>query len=420
MKSETRRGEPRGAPSATGTAASVLIYLTLTGVLGFVHYGLVDVPNAKTRATYHEQVVNAEAPAPIQHRLLIPLAAEGIHHVTGLTVPDTYVLLRGLATFLNLVLFHVLLARWLPSPWPLTGTLFLAAITPLLYLGAQFQEGDHWNLTAYLAALLVLAARRDGWLWPLILVAMLNREDAVYFPLLYLLARYDELPAGALLLRAGGLATLALGVYGGLRVALGTRAWYSEFMFIQQNLSDPMAYAMVALTFGLFGLIAWRGLANRPAFWRRMGAALPFLLLTRIAFTQMQEARNLIPLVPIVLPLGLLAMASRAGVAPPADPRLSVATTPFRERPGAWLSLLAVAFLAAFGLFVRFGQRTYQAGFDHRREAVQHYLEAKRLAKAGDRAGVIAALRRAITAAPESTVAAAARKRLERITAPTP
>ncbi|HRY29993.1 MAG TPA: hypothetical protein P5079_08170, partial [Elusimicrobiota bacterium] len=273
-----------------------LLYACLAGLCLVLHNRMVDSAATDARRTLHAQVMANTAAAPLQYRVVTFYAAEGVQRLAdALGVDDffhgSYLLLRGLATFFSAVLLHRFLAVYFPLPVALLGTVLAFAWLPLTYINYYMQETDPLNMIFFLLGYELIRRRKDAALAGLLPLAMLNRETPVLLPLVWLLYRWDELPAGRLLLKFFGLCAAAFGPYFGLRFLFGHHGAYAEFNDLALNLKSVNSYLYFFLLFGALAVPAIRGFSGKPKFLRRSALFLPFFLVFHFVIPIFQETR---------------------------------------------------------------------------------------------------------------------------------
>lgn len=277
------------------------------------HWQKVDLVMSQFQMDWHAQIIQNSGPYPDQYRILTYYLAHGLI-LLGVPFALAHELLRFLFTTASLYLFFHYLRHWVR---PLSALLGLFMTTTALLLSYQFygmQPTDPLNLLIFIAAFCAFQTERDRWLVPLVLIGMLNRETALLLPLLYALVRYGQAPLQHWAPRAAIAGALAVGIYVGLRFIYGLKEPYAETSLIHfwwVNLTDWQTWVQV-LGFGHMALwIAWRRPARRPRFLQRAALLVPVFLLIHLSVGYLRETRLLLPLLPIMLPLLLLALEER-------------------------------------------------------------------------------------------------------------
>jgi hypothetical protein len=147
-------------------------------------------------------------------------------------------------------------------------------------------------------------------------VASLNRETAVFIPLVFLLTidfkrllntrcRKDLNP----ILLFGGLLVTWAAVYWGLRYFLGSTSHIEtiEGLLARNTQKSSLFYTFVnaSLFLGVLWAFALLGFRYAPHFIRRVALIIPFYVMTVLIWGVWKEVRSLMPLYPVMVPLGL-------------------------------------------------------------------------------------------------------------------
>lgn len=146
----------------------------------------------------HRGKVDGSAIAPYRYRIFTDTLIAATY-----SQPKDYPAVLYRARLMQNTLIFALLAAFL---WTLGSTLpaCLLGIALLAYgmQGAFFQSDvsayTYTNLIFFLLAAVAIGLRRDWWIIPLSAVAALNREEAVFLPVMLLAARWMEAREGSL------------------------------------------------------------------------------------------------------------------------------------------------------------------------------------------------------------------------------
>ena len=327
---------------ARGRIALLAIVLSVSAALAYVYFRTVDRPFLAERIELHEAIVKGEAPDPYRYRVLAPAIVEAARRALAAPLGDengflaAYALFDAAAIFFTLWMLLAYLRSWFDAERALVGVLFAAATMPVALRDHYFQP---WSLpeAGFVAAgLLCLYRRRYGLLAIVVAIASLNRETAFVLPAAYIVA---ILGAGAG--RGGGNARSGSGakdagagqgsgrtgarsrewvlgaalvaiwafVFFGLRRLLGSAppAETIAGLFARNASAATVWRALLrgALLLGAFWVFAALGLRRAPSFARRMALLVPVYLAPVALWGVWHEARLLLPLLPVILPLGL-------------------------------------------------------------------------------------------------------------------
>jgi hypothetical protein len=308
------------------------ILLAVSAVLTYSYFFLVEEPNLRQREKLHMQILSATAVSPYRYRVLAPLVSEGMTQAFSLVIPHNwafylaYGILDFTAIFVFLTMLYLYLREWFTWEQALLGILFTGATMPMALRDHYFQP---WSLleAGFFAA--SLFAIRKNWkcvLLILITLASLTRETAIFIPLTFLLGKLN------LFTRSGGKrridqeSLLWFGTYlltwlvitGGLRFLLGPApALHTVSELLAKN-TKPINIARTlinwALLLGPFWLFAALGWRKAPEFLKRVSLIIPVYVVTIAVWGVWYEVRLLLPLYPILIPLGLVFLFNVASI----------------------------------------------------------------------------------------------------------
>ena len=308
---------------------------------------------ATTQMPRHVAVMQGTAPDPLQFRPLSEWLVEGaLRAARALHVPrpdhvaflGVRALQNALLLFLAALLYGRLTRYWLSA---LIGLSLLAwSMTQATY-NSDLSFNTYMDLTVYLAAALLILARRPVWLLPLMLVAALNRETSGLVPVMLLLSAPLLAPAGPARLRLYGLAAAAFLIYAattvGLHLYYGPRPTFHPYGhsagldLLLYNLHRRRVWLELLATFGVLPLLAactWRRWPPlvRAWFW----AIVPAWFLIHACLAYLDETRYmLIPLAVVFLPGLLAGIAAPAETAPLSSPPVPTRDSPLASRDSA-------------------------------------------------------------------------------------
>jgi tetratricopeptide (TPR) repeat protein len=384
-------------------AVLLALYFSLAVIAVFTHNLIVDRPFHAQCVELHKQVIAGIAPAPIQYRIFVYYIAEGLMRL-GLSFDWSYWLIRWFFVFAGALLFHLYLRKWFEDGVCLAGTLFMFAVLPLTYWGYFMQPTDPANFVFFLLAYWLIRDRKDALLAPLLFVATFNREAPVILPLVFLIYRYDELPASELIGKFLLFCFSTGIVYFGLPRIMGVRNAYEEIFVFARNIRDYRAFLYPALLLSVFIILPWKDFARQPKFLKRSALMIPFFLVLHYLITLPRETRLFLPLLPIIVPMGLGVMFGRKEIdsAEPAVQSPGKLQRLVIEHPKITYAVLFVFFLAAFRVYYIHMEKTYMKSFYSSREAAALVMEGNALLKRGDYAGAVHALEDALLKDPRS------------------
>jgi hypothetical protein len=247
----------------------------------------------------------------------------GLHALTGLRPTYCFALLRFLSILSCYLVLHVYLRQWFDRKTALLGAAFLGAFLPVTFVEWFEIPTDFLELLLVLLGFLCIVHGRTAALALVLFLATLNRETSGYLVMVYvahgLLRDWPRL--GRVVATGGLLSALWGSTYFALKWAAGvTRLHYLlDPQFLAENArgllmlrTHPNPYS-VSLSwfylFNVFWLLAIVRLRSKPAFLRAAVLTVPVLLgLYLVAGGGLDEARELLLLVPVVLPAGLITL----------------------------------------------------------------------------------------------------------------
>lgn len=285
----------------------IFVYYCMVMINVIVYYNLIDFPKLIIRKGIHKSIIDGTACTPHQYRILVPYLAEFLQRM-GIYFKESYVIIRAMADLLGAILFHIYLKKWFTTKVCVIGVLFYLGILPLVYPRSYFQSIDSLNFLFFLIGYILIRERKDIFLFPLLFISMFNRETSIILILVYLFFRFDELNIKQLGINVFLLFIISMGTYFGIRSFYETSKPYSDFFYFFSNLKSPLSYIYTILLFNIFLFYAWYDFGNKPKFLRRSSLMIPFFLIIHWMISIVQEIRLFLPLIPIVIPLGLISM----------------------------------------------------------------------------------------------------------------
>lgn len=305
------------------------LLILLGGLLTSMHAYIVNYgENRAMRKERHDRILSMTGEAPWAYRVLSPTLAEGtsrlLEPIAARPIDRReggYLLWRFAWTAGFLVAAHRLFERWLPAVWALLGVILVAALHGPAYLHYWYQPDSPGDLLAWTIAALLTLQRRDAWLFPLMVIAALNRETAVFIAAIHLSLRWDDEPRMRTLARAAALGGCWLVPTVALRAFIPVERWAGGLTVAEiawTNLTEPEWLGYAALFLGAWTPLALLDLRSKPLALRRlMLAMVPYVLLI-LAFGRLREVRLLLPLTLPLVPAALLSLRARIEDAPPA------------------------------------------------------------------------------------------------------
>ncbi len=285
------------------------------------HYVYVASPNQQLLSQDHFAVMTGTAKAPTQYRVAPYLMAQSLMDTAvALGAPNNsivlslvYFVLRLIATTLLYIALLKFLGIWFDLKRSILGLLFLVAVNPLAEFQYYHQPGDPWNTLFFILGYILIAKRRDAWLWLVILVGVPFRETVALLIPAYIAARAGEEPARKIILNTLALCIAWAIPWGGLRLLYGIVPNYIERRLAERNLPSifhyniihPEGWLVLFLYFNVLWLALIAAWKEIPRAVRRMFIIVPIFLVIHLIWGRLVEGRLYQPLLPLFLVAGL-------------------------------------------------------------------------------------------------------------------
>jgi hypothetical protein len=324
-------GTPAMRASTRRSWILAALWLGLATALVLLHGEVIDFgPRQAKIIERHTAILAHSGESPWAYRIAMPLLAETLRpaaeRLLGLSVADAvctiYAVLRGLALWSTFLLLHRWLSRRFAWPWPLAGTLLLAALCGPATVHYWFAPDSPVDLAVWAAALVLTDERRDPWLFLLIVAGAFNRETALFAVALHVALRWGHEPRKRLALRTVLLVVTWALVVASVHLAVGSRPWAhggTPAAFLAANLAHPGWLAWAATFLGVLWIapaLSWHRLTADLR--RALAALVPYLVLV-LAFGRVREVRLLLPAALVMIPTLLVAIGAETREASP-DP----------------------------------------------------------------------------------------------------
>lgn len=302
---------------------AVVFIFSVSAVIANVYFTRVERPNLESRIELHSQIIEGKAPPPYRYRIFAPLIAEistkALSVVCSYKVAFllSYAMYDLLAIIFMLVILFVWLKNWFSKEQALIGVLFLAGTMSIALQNHSYQPWSLLETGLFSAALLAIYSKRYWMLAFLVMLASLNKETAIFIPLAFLLTSLDiksslktrmRIAWKPIILFSAYLLEWAV-IFLALRYFLGSVPYiHSIEELLAKNLaSRSLFYAFVngSLFLGGFWVFAILGYRYAPSFIRQVALMIPFYLIVIAMWGVWYEVRLLMPLYPVLLPLGL-------------------------------------------------------------------------------------------------------------------
>lgn len=306
----TLPGDPRfTAAILIGVCVPILLHTYQVNVL---------IPGEVQAATLHAEVLNQQAGSPYRYRILAPTLIAALQR--GNDFLGAHTAFFVLASAFSLTAIWAAARALTRSAHAAHLAVLLSALALIPTLEAHFYQPWSWLEVGFVAVALLLASRgASRAFFVLTLFASLNRETAVFLPLIYLLVRW---PAGAdghlrraALGTAAGSALTWAAVFFGLRAAFGQAPHVEDVAELWTFNTGPGLRSALqgagTMIGGLLGLALVTGRRAPRGLRRAAWIAGPYLASVAL-WGVWHEVRLLAPLLPILAPWAALALTGDA------------------------------------------------------------------------------------------------------------
>lgn len=289
-----------------------LILFSVSLVLAYELYFLVNKPNVEFGLNFHKEIINGDALSPYRFRILVPFLIDPFFKLFSLifTPEKSFLISYGLydlfGFYLLLFVLFKYLKLWFTDEQSLIGCLFVSCT---MFMGLKHFGFQSWTLleaTFYSFALLFMYKEKYISLGIVILLASLTRETAVFLPLIYFFVNIKNFNKTHLM-RTIVYFTIWGIVYFGLRMILGTTEHIISFAELWKVNSSNIKLILLnnILFFGAFWLFAIFDIKDSPEFIKKITLIIPFYLITILIWGIWYEVRLWMPMYPILLPPAL-------------------------------------------------------------------------------------------------------------------
>ena len=292
-----------------------LLWMAL--VLSLFHEALIEQGHTLQRTQFHKMMMQGQAPAPEQYRLLPFLAAETLRRVTHIKLASVYFLLRFLGNFISLVFMLKLGLRWMKPEKALVGCLVLSLLLLTTYHSYTMKPGDPWFLVFWIAGLIAVLEGRFGALLAWSFLAMWTRETAWFLLLAWILlsGETEERPCAGIWKRMKVHSSfrkktaLLTGLLGGAYLLPRVIYWnaqpYTAFWQWNTNVHGGTKFLVVLIFLGGLGVSAYGRWRRVPRELQLLSWVIPPYILLHLFVGIAWETRLYGPIFPLVVLMGL-------------------------------------------------------------------------------------------------------------------
>ncbi|MCG3206441.1 MAG: hypothetical protein FOGNACKC_00039 [Anaerolineae bacterium] len=303
----------------------LLIFASVSAVVAYNYYYLIERNTVALRLELHQGIIESTAISPYRYRILVPFLVQFVINILSALISKeasfivSFICYDWIAIFFIIILLYRYLRIWFTTEQSLIGVLFVTTTIPIALRDHYYQP---WSLleAAFMIYGLIAIYNRKYWTFGvLVCLASLNRETAIFLPLLFFLTGIDSVNLGKNLFKdrkhillSGVYFLLSVFILLGLRVFLGGAAHAEDIrtLFLRNISISSLVYTLRngGLFLGAFWLFALLGLPKAPEFVKRSTRIIPIYLIFIAIWGVWFEVRLLMPLYPILIPLGLTFM----------------------------------------------------------------------------------------------------------------
>lgn len=297
--------------------------VTISAVLAYNYFLEVDLQLLDYRLQIHNEVLDSSAVTPYRYRILMPFLCNFLFRLNAIILPEdiaflfSYWFCQLSAILLFIALMYRYLNLWFPRIYALVGILFIGGMMPIALKDHFYAPWSLLEPALFTLALLLMVRKRTILLGVIVAIATLNRETALFIPILFFLTTADlqdailqrrSIPRQQLLFFTIYLA-IWLVVFVGMRLILGSgppAITLSETVERNFSLGGILKTSVNGLLFmGAYWLFAALGYKYADRFVQRSALIVPLFLIPVAIWGLWYEVRLLMPLYPILIPLGL-------------------------------------------------------------------------------------------------------------------
>ncbi|OGY78770.1 MAG: hypothetical protein A3B74_03200 [Candidatus Kerfeldbacteria bacterium RIFCSPHIGHO2_02_FULL_42_14] len=294
----------------------------------------------------HELLLQSVYTNNEQSRILQYLIPEFLHRLFNIAIEHAYIFQRWFFIFLAFCFFHIYLKKWFHETTAFAGVTLLAALMPLVYFN-HLQESAPLMLLTFLLGLWAIRERKHRLFLFILIIGILNNETSLILILAYfayqLPQRLKDLTYLSLTKILGKTflvslpATIVLVSIRWLtreNPHLGT-PWKLPYNVVGMlsNLTNlnifelhRAVYLYPIFLFGLLWIYSFLHFKSKPLFLRRATFLIPFFIAGNMLTGNIYEARQMLPLGFIIIPLALWNLFPRDTHAPTHSHTLTKAT----------------------------------------------------------------------------------------------
>lgn len=282
-----------------------------------------------TLLSNHQKLMAFQYTNNEQSRLLQYLVPEILHRITGLYIENSYVLARLTFVFFAFLTFHFFLRKWFDRAESFAGVLILFSALPVAIMISDLQESAPLLMLMFILCLWAIRERKDFLFSVFLLIGGgLTNETLLAISVGYFLGNFQSFRFSALW--RTGFRTLLLSLPAFLTQGVirfftrhqphlgGAFHLPDNLKGIWNELTQPVTamhqgfYIYPLLLFSIFWFLALLGYPRSPEFFQRMFWMVPLFVIAHLITGIIYEARQMVPLGFIIIPMSLFFIFSKA------------------------------------------------------------------------------------------------------------
>lgn len=299
----------------------IFIILTLSLTLSYLYYNEVILSEFSRSVELHSQIVNNEAYSPYQYRILVPnLLNLFIVPISSMVSYNFAFKVISIIYFFScvtiyLIIFYSFLSKFFDNFQSLFGIMIIGITIPLALRDHYYQPWTILEALLILISMILIEKEKYISLILILILATLNRETAIFIPLLYFFNKVFYFSISNKVFKIEyksiskflGLIIVWIIIFFGLRMLLPTHTdnitLASVWEFNTSKYGLFKAFINISLFLGFLWIYLISGFKLAPDLIKKSSLIIPIYLIAFLLFGMWYEVRLLIILYPIFIPI---------------------------------------------------------------------------------------------------------------------
>lgn len=283
----------------------LFIYLVLGTLLFFVRLGRVSQPENILDAVFY-----GTALAPNLYRVLVSYLAFFLRSIVpNLSWLDSARIWNFVFIVSTFPLFHMYINKWFKRKISFLITITFGCLLPISF---QFDyPSDFLGLVVFIIGYMLIRDKKEFFLYPLIFLATLNRETAVFLVLAYFVSNVRKKDFLRVAVRSFILFIFWLIPFIGLRAIRGIKPYRCSFFMISSNIKemgrtfllDGRFFDLLFFLFLFILIYIVFGQERENSFLKRNIITAAIIFAIGFCIALIGEIRIFYPILPIIIPL---------------------------------------------------------------------------------------------------------------------